>query len=114
MLSDRTEDVQHHSAGGRLGVEVHAENAKAGPLLFDAIHDFQEVPHRAGKPIELSGHKDIALTEVVDRSIELLALSDAAYLLGEDLFAAGGQLFGTPRAHVGLCVSLATTSCSGE
>jgi len=78
------------SLSGRRGrVQVHGKDAEPGALLLDAVHDLHEVPHRAGDPIQLRDRQNVAVPEVVERSHELPAFSDAADLLGEDLLAAG-------------------------
>jgi hypothetical protein len=35
MRGDRTEDLRHHRAGGRVGVEDHSEDVEAGPLPLE-------------------------------------------------------------------------------
>ena len=65
MLSNGPEHLEHHSAGSRFGVEAHAEDAEAGLLLCDLVHDVEKVAHRPRQPIQLRRHQDIVLAEVV-------------------------------------------------
>jgi hypothetical protein len=46
--------------------------------------------HRAGQPVQLRGDEHITFAEIVDGRPELVALGDAADLLGEDLGTACG------------------------
>jgi hypothetical protein len=45
MLGHSSEHLEHHPAGGGLGVEVHPEDAKAGTLAFDGVYDLDQVAH---------------------------------------------------------------------
>ena len=90
MLGDCSEDLQHHRAGGRVGVEAHPKDAEAAALCFHAVHDLDQVAHRASQAIELRADEDVVFAEVVEGRLELVALGDAADLLGEDLGAASG------------------------
>ena len=45
MLGNSSENLEHHRAGGGLGVEVHAEDAETGTLAFDGVYDLDQVTH---------------------------------------------------------------------
>ena len=88
VFCDRAEHLEHHPARGGVGDQIYSEDAKARAPFFYLIYDVYEVAHRPGEPMELRTHEHVTLPKVVNCRLELLALGDAADLVGEYLFAA--------------------------
>src|SRR5262245_47596255 len=46
VFGNRSENLEHHPAGGRVSIKVHAKDTQAGLLVFDLAHNVEKVAHR--------------------------------------------------------------------
>ena len=88
-LRQPREDVKHQPAAGSRCVDGLGERAKSDAALFQVLDGLDELPHRAGEPVELPDDQGVAAAHEVKRGLELgpVALG-AGCLLGEGLLAA--------------------------
>ena len=76
-----------------LGVEGlragHRQDPEADLLGLQPGHDRQQVAHRPGQPVELGDGEGVALADVIEGRLKLLALGHRRHLLAENLVAPG-------------------------
>jgi hypothetical protein len=69
-LSERTDHLHHHASRGGSGINRFGQAPKSGFSFLNSLHDHQEVPERARKSVEARDDENIALPQLVQKSMK--------------------------------------------
>jgi hypothetical protein len=71
----------------------HRQHPERDLLGLKPGNDLQQVANRPRQPVQLGDGEGVALADVIQGGLKLLALSDRRHLLAENLVASGGSKF---------------------
>ena len=104
-LGERPDQLHHHPAGGRGGIDRLGQTPEPGAFPLDQLHEVQEVLEAAAQAVKFPDDQDIPGSQLVEHPMQLGPVpAPSGSVLGKDPF--GTRLLEGPELQGGVLILL--------